>query len=172
MRIASSGSMADRFTRRSRRTAEPRRRGHARAHRLPRAGNPVGRRPASRPARTSGRDRGRLDTMASYCSRHIAKGGRLAQVTPHMIGLFTRSAGSQRLATDPVDRRQPRRRRTGGASRSLCRCGRRGCGSCLTGSRAKPDCWTIDAAFTSPPRHASDQSSSDRKLHGSRCTAP
>ncbi|MCR4265428.1 tRNA dihydrouridine(20/20a) synthase DusA [Nitratireductor sp. ZSWI3] len=37
-----------------------------------------------------------IDTMAAYAERHIAAGGRLAQVTRHMVGLFHGFAGARR----------------------------------------------------------------------------
>ncbi len=45
-----------------------------------------------------------IDTMADYCARHIAAGGRLAHVTRHMVGLFHGLPGARRwrqiLSTD------------------------------------------------------------------------
>jgi tRNA-dihydrouridine synthase A len=45
-----------------------------------------------------------VDTMADYCARHIAAGGRLAHVTRHMVGLFHGLPGARRwrqiLSTD------------------------------------------------------------------------
>jgi len=37
-----------------------------------------------------------IDTMAAYAARHIAQGGRLGQVTRHMIGLFHGMPGARR----------------------------------------------------------------------------
>ncbi|WP_102959056.1 tRNA dihydrouridine(20/20a) synthase DusA [Mangrovicella endophytica] len=37
-----------------------------------------------------------IATMAAYAERHIANGGRLAQVTRHMTGLFTGRSGARR----------------------------------------------------------------------------
>ncbi|MEF2554031.1 tRNA dihydrouridine(20/20a) synthase DusA [Aurantimonas sp. A2-1-M11] len=37
-----------------------------------------------------------IDTMADYAGRHIAAGGRLGQVTRHMIGLFNGLPGARR----------------------------------------------------------------------------
>ncbi|UIJ73221.1 tRNA dihydrouridine(20/20a) synthase DusA [Aurantimonas sp. HBX-1] len=37
-----------------------------------------------------------IDAMAAYAGRHIAEGGRLGQVTRHMIGLFSGMPGSRR----------------------------------------------------------------------------
>ena len=39
---------------------------------------------------------GLIETMAAYCARHIAAGGRLAQVTRHMTGLFHGLPGARR----------------------------------------------------------------------------
>jgi tRNA-dihydrouridine synthase A len=45
-----------------------------------------------------------IETMAAYCDRHIAAGGRLAHVTRHMTGLFHGLPGARRfrqiLSTD------------------------------------------------------------------------
>ena len=45
-----------------------------------------------------------IETMAGYCARHIEKGGRLGQVTRHMVGLFHGLPGARRfrqiLSTD------------------------------------------------------------------------
>ena len=38
-----------------------------------------------------------IETMAAYCDRHIAGGGRLAHVTRHMIGLFHSLPGARRF---------------------------------------------------------------------------
>ena len=37
-----------------------------------------------------------IETMAAYCARHIAAGGRLAHVTRHMVGLFHGLPGARR----------------------------------------------------------------------------
>jgi tRNA-dihydrouridine synthase A len=37
-----------------------------------------------------------IETMAGYCARHIAAGGRLAHVTRHMVGLFHGLPGARR----------------------------------------------------------------------------
>ena len=37
-----------------------------------------------------------IETMAGYCARHIAAGGRLAHVTRHMTGLFHGLPGARR----------------------------------------------------------------------------
>jgi tRNA-dihydrouridine synthase A len=37
-----------------------------------------------------------IETMADYCARHIAAGGRLAHVTRHMVGLFHGLPGARR----------------------------------------------------------------------------
>jgi tRNA-dihydrouridine synthase A len=37
-----------------------------------------------------------IETMAGYCARHIAAGGRLAHVTRHMVGLFHGMPGARR----------------------------------------------------------------------------
>jgi tRNA-dihydrouridine synthase A len=37
-----------------------------------------------------------IDAMADYAARHIARGGRLGQVTRHMIGLFNGMPGARR----------------------------------------------------------------------------
>jgi tRNA-dihydrouridine synthase A len=39
---------------------------------------------------------GLIETMAAYCARHIAAGGRLAHVTRHMTGLFHGLPGARR----------------------------------------------------------------------------
>jgi tRNA-dihydrouridine synthase A len=39
---------------------------------------------------------GLIETMAAYCARHIAAGGRLAHVTRHMVGLFHGLPGARR----------------------------------------------------------------------------
>jgi tRNA-dihydrouridine synthase A len=39
---------------------------------------------------------GLVDTMADYAARHIARGGRLAHVTRHMVGLFHGMPGARR----------------------------------------------------------------------------
>jgi tRNA-dihydrouridine synthase A len=45
-----------------------------------------------------------IETMAEYAERHIANGGRLGQVTRHMVGLFHGLPGARRyrqiLSTD------------------------------------------------------------------------
>jgi tRNA-dihydrouridine synthase A len=45
-----------------------------------------------------------IETMAEYAARHVAAGGRLSQVTRHMVGLFHRLPGARRyrqiLSTD------------------------------------------------------------------------
>ena len=38
-----------------------------------------------------------LETMCSYCDRHIAAGGKLSHVTRHMVGLFHGLAGARRF---------------------------------------------------------------------------
>ena len=38
-----------------------------------------------------------IETMAAYCDRHIAAGGRLAHVTRHMTGLFHGLPGARRF---------------------------------------------------------------------------
>jgi tRNA-dihydrouridine synthase A len=47
-----------------------------------------------------------IETMAGYCARHIAAGGRLAHVTRHMTGLFHGLPGARRyrqiLSTEPT----------------------------------------------------------------------
>ena len=37
-----------------------------------------------------------IETMAAYCARHVAAGGRLAHVTRHMVGLFHGLPGARR----------------------------------------------------------------------------